>query len=132
MGNPLSLTMDRDHHVMANFASDLPDEQVTLGIDSTPGGSVSLPGEGAFPYHRGSTVIVKATADQGYCFTGWSSEVPLAGNPLNLTLEHDYDVRANFATDANPTRPTVHRESPDAETVQAYVGQTIVLCRLPS
>ena len=45
-----------------------------LMTDSTLGGSVDTPGEGAFLYPPGETVILEAKCEPGYEFVGWAGQ----------------------------------------------------------
>jgi hypothetical protein len=48
----------------------------SLSISSTEGGSVTEPGEGAFPlYSEGAVVNLVATPDAGYQFVVWTGDV---------------------------------------------------------
>ena len=46
-------------------------ETYTLSINSTPGGSVTEPGEGTFTYDQGTVINLKAEAEEGYRFINW-------------------------------------------------------------
>ncbi|MBN2129443.1 MAG: hypothetical protein JW741_08095, partial [Sedimentisphaerales bacterium] len=72
----------------------------TLTISSTPGGSVTSPGEGVFECAEGTDVTLEATPDDGYHFTHWSGSVSSTSNPLHLTIDNDYNLTANFAPNA--------------------------------
>src|SRR4030042_4110489 len=51
-----------------------------LSINSTTGGSVTTPGEGAFEYEPGESADLVATADEGYRFVEWPGDVGCIGN----------------------------------------------------
>lgn len=87
-------------------SSVLAGDQRTLDISSTPGGSVTNPGEGAFQYDDGSEVTIAAIADLNYHFVGWAGSAVDAGkvadaNSADTTviLDADYTLQANFAID---------------------------------
>ena len=92
--NPLHLTVDNDYNVTANFVADA--ATYTLTISSSAGGTVTSPGEGAFGYDERTEVTLEATPDDGYYFTHWSGNVSSTSNPLQLTMDNDYNVTANF------------------------------------
>jgi len=71
----------------------------TLTVSSTAGGSVTSPGEGAFEYDEGTEVTLKATSEDGHHFTHWSGSVSSTSNPLQLTMDKDHNLTANFALD---------------------------------
>ena len=50
-----------------------PPVQYNLTISSTAGGSVTIPGEGVFPYYAGTVVNLLAEAEAGYGFAGWTA-----------------------------------------------------------
>ena len=75
-------------------------ESYTLSINSTPGGSVTEPGEGTFNYDQGTVINLKAEAEEGYRFINWSGGVDTISNvnavATNITMEDDYSITANF------------------------------------
>jgi len=76
---------------------DKPITGLLLVILSTVGGSVVTPGEGTFATAFGESVRLEAKADPGFVFTGWSGTYSSTRNPLFLTMDQDYTLRANFA-----------------------------------
>ena len=73
-----------------------------LAISSTTGGSVIRPGTGNFTYAFYEVVVLEARADPGFEFTGWSGSYSTLENPLSLTMDQDYDLRANFQPTSDP------------------------------
>jgi len=69
-----------------------------LSVSSTAGGSVIAPGEGTFTYDSGATVLLKARADPHFVFSYWSGTYSTSQNPMAITMTHDYQIRAHFAT----------------------------------
>jgi len=69
-----------------------------LGLSSTTGGSVVRPGEGEFRYKEGEVVQVQAEAEGGYVFAFWSGAISSEMNPLTITMDTGYDIRANFVS----------------------------------
>ncbi|UCC41208.1 MAG: choice-of-anchor D domain-containing protein, partial [Candidatus Aminicenantes bacterium] len=88
--NPLSITMDSDKSVTANFI-----KQYTLTIASTAGGTTN-PSSGTYTYDSGTQVSITATANAGYRFTGWSGDASGTDNPITITMDSDKSVTANF------------------------------------
>jgi hypothetical protein len=87
-------------------SSVLAGDQRTLDISSTPGGSVTNPGEGTFQYDDGSEVTIAAVADLNYHFVGWAGSAVDAGKVADpnsasttVTVDADYTLQANFAID---------------------------------
>jgi len=75
-------------------------ESYTLSINSTPGGSVTEPGEGTFNYDQGTVINLTVEAQEGYRFINWSGGVDTITNvnavATNITMEDDYSITANF------------------------------------
>jgi hypothetical protein len=55
-----------------------PPVQYELTISSTTGGSVTIPGEGVFPYYAGTQVPLSAEAETGYGFVSWTANTTAA------------------------------------------------------
>jgi len=79
---------------------EIPSVQYDLSINSTGGGSVTMPGEGIFNYTAGTVVDLVATPDAGYRFVGWTSDVDTIADvnaaATTITLNNDYSITANF------------------------------------
>lgn len=90
-----TITVDDDYSITANFA-----KPYTLTISSTAGGSVTMPGEGAFTYNVGTVVNLVATANSGYYFINWTGDVDTIANvnaaATTITMNGDYSITANF------------------------------------
>jgi hypothetical protein len=71
-------------------------------FSSTAGGYVTDPGEGEFLYDNGEIVFLHAEADSGFVFTGFSGTYNTSENPVYFTIEHDHEIRANFARSGDP------------------------------
>jgi len=71
-----------------------------LTISSTTGGSVTIPGEGTFPYDQGTVVDLTAEAEEGYQFVNWTGDVDtiddVDGPATTMTVSDDYSITANF------------------------------------
>jgi len=74
--------------------------QYNLTIDSTAGGSVTTPGEGAFIYAVVTVVDLVAEAEEGYLFTSWSGDVSTLTNinaaSTTITMNGNYSITASF------------------------------------
>jgi hypothetical protein len=94
-----TITMNSDYEINANFEQ-IPPEQSTLTTSSTVGGSVTTPGEGAFPYDEGTVVDLVAEAEEGYHFVNWTGDVDTIANvnatATTITMNSDYEINANF------------------------------------
>ena len=67
-----------------------------LTLSSTFGGSVVEPGEGEFLYPFDTLVHLKAEADPGFVFVGWTGPFPIANNTADIFMERNYEFRAHF------------------------------------
>ena len=76
--------------------------QYTLSVSAGDGGSVSTTG-GSFA--SGTQVSITATPNSGYSFSGWSNGS--TANPLNVTLNSNTTVTANFQVIVNSYSLTV-------------------------
>ena len=87
--NPLTITVDGDKNITANFAK----KQYTLTVSVNDGtkGSVN-PTSGT--YAAESEVQITAVANPGYEFTNWSNGSKT--NPLTISMEEDTELTANF------------------------------------
>jgi len=75
--------------------------EVTLTLSSSPGGSVTQPGEGSFTYEHCMKVELRAEADPHYRFLGWIGDIDKLDDPTapHATLDSmldDYEIRAVF------------------------------------
>ncbi len=110
-----NITMDAAKNVTANFAL----LSYNLTADSTNGGSVTDPGEGAFTYDCGDVVDLIAEAEEGYQFVEWTGNVSTIADveaaATNITMNGDYSITAEFEEIPPPPEdPTV--------TTQAATG----------
>jgi len=94
----ITITPNEDYEIIANFIA-----QYDLTIDSTDGGSVTIPGEGLFPdYDAGKVVDLVATPASGYRFVSWTGDVAtleFVGTEHRyaiITMNGDYEITANF------------------------------------
>ncbi len=90
--NPLTITMDADKTVTAIFTV----IQRTLTLNATNGSATAAPNPSTGTYDDGTVVTLTATPDAGYVFTGWSGDASGTTNPLNITMDADKTVTANF------------------------------------
>jgi hypothetical protein len=77
--------------------------QYGLTITSTPGGSVTQPGEGMSLHDAGDVVPLVAVPDEHYHFVGWTGDVATVANvnaaQTTITINDSYSITANFEID---------------------------------
>lgn len=94
-----AVTMHDSYSIIANFET-WPELVAVLTISSTQGGSVIIPGEGAFSCTLGSKISLAAEADSGYSFGGWSGDVDTMADAANtsttIVMDSSYSISADF------------------------------------
>lgn len=90
----ITLTMDGNKSVVANFQSQTTTTKYTLTATASPidGGNIN----GAGTYDAGTEVTITATPSPGYAFTGWSGDISGTAASQTVTMSSDIAVRANF------------------------------------
>ena len=88
--NPISITMDVNKSVSANFSQ----IKYTLSITATNGSITLSPAGGTYPV--GTVVTLTATPASGYKFDGCSWAVSGTTNPISITMDGNKSVSANF------------------------------------
>ncbi len=91
--NPLTVTMDSNKEITANFEL-IPADTYTLNVIAVNGTVLKNPNE--VSYEEGSTVLLTATANDGYIFTGWGGDATGSNNPLTVTMDSNKEITANF------------------------------------
>jgi len=84
------ITMDSDKSVEATFV-----ETFTLTLISTAGGT-TIPAAAVIEYASGKVVTLKASANDGYEFTGWSGDITATSDTYYLTMDSDKSIAATF------------------------------------
>jgi hypothetical protein len=97
--NPITITMDSDKTITANFIA-----QHTLTIATGTGGTTD-PAPGSYPHDHGTQVSVTATVTStGYQWSHWSGDASGSANPITITMDRDKSITANF-TPPDPEKP---------------------------
>jgi hypothetical protein len=77
--------------------------QFGLTITSTPGGSVTVPGEGMSLRDDGEVLALVAVPDEHYHFVGWTGDVGTIANvtaaQTTISMYDSYSITANFEID---------------------------------
>jgi hypothetical protein len=88
-----------DSTYTANFSTEY---ELTTSVSPSAGGTITAGGwVGA-----GGQVLIQATANPGYNFTGFSGDLTGTTNPQNLTMNGPKTVLANFVPNATPAATT--------------------------
>lgn len=121
--NPLSVLMDRDKSITANFTQ-IPVQNYTLTIGIVGQGLVdNTPYLPSYPV--GTTVSLRAIPSAGWAFAGWSGAVTGLANPATLTMDANKVVTATFVEDDDP----VARKLDEARALLAQADRKIVEAR---
>ncbi len=88
--NPLTITMDGNKNITANFSINT----YTLTVTSTNGTVTKNPDQAT--YNNGTVVTLTPVADVGYHFLGWSGDASGNTNPLSVTMDANKNITANF------------------------------------
>ncbi|HEY9049024.1 MAG TPA: InlB B-repeat-containing protein [Ohtaekwangia sp.] len=121
----ISVTMNGDKNVTANFQKQSSTTKYTLTITTSPsdGGAVS----GAGSYDAGSVVTLTATPAAGYTFTGWSGDVTGTHASVTVTMNSNKTVTANFSITSFTLRATVVPSAGGSVTgTGTYTSGTVV------
>jgi len=96
--NPLSVTMNSNKNITANFA--LTSSGFTLNVVANNGTVLKNPN--MVSYASGTSVVLTATANSGYTFTGWSGDASGSVSPLTVIMNSNKNITANFIADVLP------------------------------
>jgi uncharacterized repeat protein (TIGR02543 family) len=102
--NPVSVTMNSNKNVTANFTAVVPDTY-TLNVIANNGTVLKNPNLVFYP--SGSNVELTATANPGFTFTGWSGDANGTMNPLTVNMNANKNITANFIAQV-PIGPVVN------------------------
>jgi hypothetical protein len=79
---------------------ELQEGQYSLTISSTPGGSVTIPGEGMHTYDAGTVVNLLAVPDEHYRFVEWTGDAGTIADvyaaTTTITMHDSYAITAKF------------------------------------
>jgi len=90
--NPLEITITGNTNITANFTDQY---SLVVTVDPADSGTVTV-----FPeqtvYHYGDEVILTATAETGWTFSGWTGDATGTESPLTVTIQDNTSITANF------------------------------------
>ncbi len=95
--NPLSMTLDANRSITANFTP-----AWNLSVSTVGQGTVAV-SPSADAYVDGTQVSLTATAAPGWRFSSWSGALSGAVNPSSLIMHSSQGVVANFVAETPPT-----------------------------
>src|SRR5262249_20837000 len=84
-----TVTMDREKSIQAEFS------QLALAVTIVGNGSVSMSPPGG-AYASNTMVTLMANAGPGWIFDGWSGDATSTDLSINLTMDHDKQLPAQF------------------------------------
>jgi len=94
-----TITMNDDCEILADFEV-IPPVRYNLTTSSTADGSVTVPGEGTYPYEEGMVVDLVAEAEEGYQFVTWTGDVgtieDVRAAHTAITMRGSYSIGASF------------------------------------
>ncbi|HPB32366.1 MAG TPA: hypothetical protein PLB62_12995, partial [Candidatus Sumerlaeota bacterium] len=93
--NPINIIMDTEKVLTAHFSPLA--AALTLIINSEHGAAIRHPDYPAYP--AGTKVTIGVKPDKGYCFTGWSGDVPSGAasqNPAEITMDVSRTITAQY------------------------------------
>jgi hypothetical protein len=89
-------TLRQTGPVVSNYRSEQePEVYHWLTVRAEAGGT-TIPVPGKYQYKEGSVVTVTAEPDTHYLFTVWDGDASGSANPVNVTMNADKSVTANF------------------------------------
>lgn len=92
MDNPVSLVMDTDKHIVANF-SEVPVYNLSTGVK----GEGRVSSKANDDYNEGSEVIIQAFPTFGYEFLYWEGDLTGSENPATVVLDSNIQITAVFS-----------------------------------
>ena len=119
------------------------EDELSLNITSSEGGSVVEPGQFKFVYSEPTEQAIRAEAEAHYHFAGWAGSAAEAGlvtdvnNPVTTVwVDGRYTLVAEFAEDAKCTLETSSTSGgavvlPGEGSFEAYCGDSISVSALP-
>jgi hypothetical protein len=101
-GTEKKVYINKAEHIIEGLGIDV-EAQYSLTISSTPGGSVTDPGEGRFFYDEAEEVDLVAVPDLHYHFVEWTGGEGAIANPeaaeTTITMDDSYSITATFELD---------------------------------
>jgi pectate lyase len=102
--NPVTVTMDANKTVTANYTQQQQTTQYTLAVNTSGSGTVSMNPAGG-TYTAGTVVAVTASAAAGWVFSGWSGAATGTANPVSVTMDANKSLTATFTQNTGGGTP---------------------------
>jgi uncharacterized repeat protein (TIGR02543 family) len=126
--NPLTVTMDANKNITANFAQ----ITYTLAVITINGSVAKVPTQTT--YNSGATVMLTPTPNTGYTFTSWSGDATGSTNPLTVTMDANKNITANYTLNTYTLNVTAINgtvvKNPNQTTFNS--GSTVSLTATPN
>ncbi len=123
----VTITMDANKTLTANFQQNAvtPTTKFTLTTSANPaaGGTITR-SPNATTYDSGTTVTVTAAATSGYTFTGWSGASTVTSASVQIAMNEDRTLTANFQSNSNPSTAFTITFDPADGTVSPTSAKT--------
>lgn len=126
--NPLTVTMNANKNITANFAL----KTYTLNVTTINGSVTKVPNQTS--YISGATVALTPISSPGYTFTSWSGDATGSSNPLTVIMDANKNITANFTINTYTLNVTATNGSVAKVPTQATYnyGSMVQLTATPS
>ena len=119
--SPVTVVMNSNKNVTANFTAIA--SNYTLNVTAVNGTVVKNPD--LVSYASGASVMLTATANSGYTFTGWSGDATGSVSPVTVVMNSNKNVTANFTITVIPPSGPALIDLGCAAPFAALAGSTI-------
>jgi hypothetical protein len=135
--------INKAEHIIEGLgiAVELQEGRCSLTISGTPGGSVTIPGEGMYTYDAGTVVNLLAVPDEHYRFVEWTGDVSTIADvhaaATTITMDDSYSITAKFELEPGwysltiSSTPGGQVTEPGEETFVYSAGTVVNLVAVP-